>query len=187
MKNRRLSLLVFLLVIPMLTGCASILNNGGTKKDDAPDSDNTNPTTQFDYKINDPDFSATQRASQDEVTYEDLFNLNNKVEIIIDVDREEMQKINDDNVYTGNKFDSIKPETYHLAKKFTLTLHNGNKTFTWELDNVGIKQKGNTSREPILLDNGDIRTQNHFKISFDETFTDPARYSSSFIASHGNE
>ena len=171
----------------MLTGCASILNNGGTKKDDAPDSDNTNPTTQFDYKINDPDFSATQRASQDEVTYEDLFNLNNKVEIIIDVDREEMQKINDDNVYTGNKFDSIKPETYHLAKKFTLTLHNGNKTFTWELDNVGIKQKGNTSREPILLDNGDIRTQNHFKISFDETFTDPARYSSSFIASHGNE
>ena len=70
----------------------------------------------------------------DEVTYEDLFNLNNKVEITIDVDKAEMQKINDDNVYAG-QFDSIKPETYHLAKKFTLVLHNGNKEFKWELEN----------------------------------------------------
>ena len=38
--------------------------------------------------------------------YEDLFNLNNKVEITIDVDLSEMQKIQDDNVYGGD-YDSI--------------------------------------------------------------------------------
>ena len=122
----------------------------------------------------------------DGVTFDDLFNLNNRVEIRIDVDKSEMQKINDDNVYGGD-FDSIKPETYHLAKKFTLILHNGNKEFKWELENVGIRQKGNTSRKPIFKENGDIYNKNHFKISFDETFKDKNMYDDAFISAHGNK
>ena len=167
--SRRPLLITFLslLFVPSLAGCDLLANQssnvpheevpfdgsgsgaseGGGQK---PGGEETPPTTDPDkYKIDAPDFSFAQRNSIEEVTFDDLFNLHNKVEITIDVDRSEMEKINDDNVYGGD-FDSIKPETYHLAKKFTLVLHNGEKEFKWELENVGIRQKGNTSRRPIF-------------------------------------
>ena len=186
MKKHALPYLLCLLTIPLMTGCMNFNKTDNTNNNTNNNDNNNSGTPAPTFKIENPDFSFVQRNSIDEVTYEDLFNLNNKVEITIDVDKSEMQKINDDNVYAGD-FDSIKPETYHLAKKFTLVLHNGSKEFKWELENVGIKQKGNTSRKPIFLDNGDISNKNHFKISFDETFTDTARYDSAFINAHGNE
>ena len=138
------------------------------------------------YEIADPDLTERIIPNKESVTYEDLFDLHNRVEITIDVDREEMQKINDDNIYAG-QFDSIKPETYHLAKKFTLCLTNAGNTYTWELENVGIRQKGNTSRKPIFEPNGKLYNKNHFKISFDETFDDTAKYDADFIEEHGND
>ena len=148
-----------ILLIPMLVGCSFLDNNGGKNKEGEPSGEGQQGGDKdtFSYKITDPDFSFTQRQNIEDVTYEDLFNLNNKVEIQIKVDKSEMQKINEDNVYGGD-FDSIKPETYHLAKEFKLTLHNGSKEFTWTLENVGIKQKGNTSRKPIFDDAGHLLT-----------------------------
>ena len=202
MSRRPLITILSLLFVPSLAGCDLLANlssnvsheevpsdgsgsegsEGGGQK---PGQEETPPTTDsYNYKISAPDFSFAQRNSIEEVTFDDLFNLHNKVEITIDVDRSEMQKISDDNVYGGD-FDSIKPETYHLAKKFTLVLHNGDKDFKWELENVGIRQKGNTSRKPIFKD-GEIYNKNHFKISFDETFTDTAMYDAEFIEQYGN-
>ena len=182
MRKRTYPLMFSLFMIPLLVGCnfVNASNNSNTNND------TSSFTPSMTYTINDPDYSFTQRNSIDEVTFDDLFNLNNRVEIIIDVNKEEMQKINDDNVYGGD-FDNIKPETYHLAEKFTLVLHNGDKDFKWELPNVGIRQKGNTSRKPIFDENGDIYNKNHFKISFDETFNDPDMYDSAFIAQYGNK
>lgn len=200
MKNKIFSLLVSAFLLPLLVGCnfAPQSNNNkgntddssGDKSDGSSGSDDSGgqsdqPSSDV-FKIKDPDTSFVQRNSKEEVTYEDLFNLNNKVEITIDVDKSEMQKINDDNVYGGD-FDTIKPETYRLAKKFTLKLTNGSNTFTWELENVGIRQKGNTSRRPIFTDGGDINNRNHFKISFDETFSDKDMYDADFIAAHKNK
>lgn len=199
MSKFKPTLLLSLLTLPALVGCdllnALPTNNKPTEEqqpqegggNDAGTDPGTDPETVKDlFKIKSPEFGFTQRNTIEEVTFHDLFNLNNKVEITLDVDREEMQKINDDNVYGGD-FDSIKPETYHLAKKFTLVLHNGDKDFTWEFENVGIRQKGNTSRKPIFRDNGDIYNKNHFKISFDETFRDTSMYDEAFISEHGNK
>ena len=199
MRKPSLSILMTLLIAPFLIGCEFIhinINNSDSSglinseaiSSDLPsfDSNNSSYKPSFNYQINEPNFSFSQRSDINEVTFDDLFNLNNKVEIIIDVDKKEMQKINDDNVYGGD-FDSIKPETYHLAKKFTLNLYNANQKYTWELDNVGIRQKGNTSRKPIFNDNGEISNKNHFKISFDETFDDTEMYDSDFIAQYGNK
>ena len=195
----RLSLLFSLLMVPVLTGCGETIviidnrHNSSSINENISDSDissNTDSGSIYTpskiYKIDEPSFSFVQSNNIEEVTFDDLFNLNNKVEISIDVDKSEMQKINDDNVYGGD-FDNIKPETYHLAKKFTLSLYNGDKKFTWTLDNVGIRQKGNTSRKPIFDNNGDISNKNHFKISFDETFTDTNMYDSEFITKYGNK
>ena len=201
MKKNVFCLLNLFLVSLLLSGCALIgpsesLDQSGetsfssnlpsaSSPESSPTSSSSDPEIeQSIYQVKDPEYGFIQRTSKEEVTYEDLFNLHNKVEIQIDVDREELQKINDETNYGG--FASNKPETYHLAKKFTLTLHNGDNEFVWEVENVGIRQKGNTSRKPIFWSNGEVRNQNHFKISFDETFTDPEMYSPSFIAEHGN-
>ena len=191
MIKHRFSLLLSLIMIPALTGCGIIYIGSGsniTSSNESFDSSSSEsiyiPPNM--YKIEEPNFSFVKRNNIEEVTFDDLFNLHNRVEIIIDVDKSEMQKINDDNVYGGD-FDSIKPETYHLAKKFTLNLYNGDNKFTWELPNVGLRQKGNTSRKPIFDNNGDISNKNHFKISFDETFRDTNMYDSEFIAKYGNK
>lgn len=185
MRKRKLSLLVSFLMVAALSGCFSKGNENNNNNNSGGDNGNSGTPSEK-FHIADPDTTFVQRNSKEEVIYDDLFNLNNKVEITIDVDKSEMQKINDDNVYGGD-FDSIKPETYHLAKKFTLKLTNGSKEFTWELENVGIRQKGNTSRKPIFRDNGDIYNKNHFKISFDETFSDKDMYDADFIAAHKNK
>ena len=191
MKKMKLALMVSALLFPLLTGC-TLLDGGGNNNsnNDNDNKENTPPdgdpgNSSFSYKISDPVYDFVQRQSKEEVTYEDLFNLNNKVEITIDVDLSEMQKIQDDNVYGGD-YDSIKPETYHLAKSFYLKLTNGSKVFEWTLENVGIRQKGNTSRKQIIQ-NGEIYNKNHFKISFDETFSDKEMYDADFIAAHKNK
>lgn len=198
MSKRKLITFLSLLFIPSLAGCDVLEeiipsesdqnSNGDSSQKEGEEGgkgDNTPEPESSSYKIKAPDFSFKQRNNIEEVTFDDLFDLHNKVEITIDVDKSEMQKINDDNIY-GNDFGNIKPETYHLAKKFTLVLHNGDKDFKWEFENVGIRQKGNTSRKPIFTEDGEIYNKNHFKISLDETFTDTAMYDSSFIETYGN-
>ena len=186
MKKHRLFTCLSLLLIPGLIGCDTPTSNEPAKEGESDPGSGVDPATpESKFEIKNPDFRFTQRNSIEEVTFDDLFNLNNKVEITIDVTREEMQKINDDNIYGGD-FSGIKPETYHLADKFTLVMHNGENEFKWELENVGIRQKGNTSRKPIFRDNGDIYNKNHFKVSFDETFLDTEMYDASFKEAHGN-
>ncbi len=129
-----------------------------------------------------PDFSAPApiRASKDDVIFEDLFDLHNHLSVSIDIDKEELEKIQEDNE-RGHK-----PEVYRYAKKVTISLVNGDNTFVWELEDVGIRQKGNLSRDRIFYGDN-LNTNNHYKLSFDETFTDPEMYDADFIALHGDE
>ena len=129
----------------------------------------------LDYKeieIEKPNFDVPKRNTKDEVTYSDLFNLGNLVSISIEMEDSELNKLQMD--YESFKETHYKPEIYRHCKKVTITLKNYDHTFTWEFLDVGIRQKGNTSRAPILS-NGKIASLNHFKLSFDETF-DGAEY-----------
>ena len=105
MKKRRLPFIITTFVAFTLTACDFLNpkkndNNPSSGGSNNPSSDEGQPSEK--YHIADPDTSFVQRNSKEEVTYDDLFNLNNKVEITIDVDNSEMQKINDDNVYGGD-------------------------------------------------------------------------------------
>ena len=126
----------------------------------------------LDYKeieIEKPNFDVPKRNTKDEVTYSDLFNLGNQVSISIEMEDSELNKLQKD--YESFVETKYKPEIYRHCKKVTITLKNYDHTFTWEFLDVGIRQKGNTSRGPILYD-GKIASLNHFKLSFDETFDD---------------
>ena len=127
-----------------------------------------------------PDFSTRKINSKEEVAFEDLFNLGNKVSIEINVSDKELQKLQND-YETG-----YKSEIYHIADSVKISLTNYGKTFTWEFDQVGIRQKGNTSRKDIFRD-GKIVNLNHFKLSFDETFDNKDEYGSEALDWTGKE
>lgn len=127
------------------------------------------------YAFDAPDFSCARRNAKEEFEFADLFNLQNHVSIQVEISDEELNELQK-NYLTGYKC-----ETYRLADKVTIQLTNYGNTFTWEFDNVGIRQKGNTSRQNILIDDS-INPENHFKLSFDETFDDPELYTPEFIA-----
>lgn len=120
------------------------------------------------YEIKEPSFETRKIKSIEEVTYMDLFNLGNIVTIKIDISDEELSKLQEDYKKT------YKSAIYrHCDVK--ITLKNYDKEFEWYFNDVGIRQKGNTSRFPMFEDN-EIKYQNHYKLSFDETFDDEKAY-----------
>ncbi len=184
MKTKHFWLSLLLISPLLLSGCdvfsaSSVFNNqsgntlSGSSNKDAPQSG-------YLYSITKPNLKEVIRNNQNEVTYEDLFNIHNKIDIEISVSREEMEKIAQDNEL-GDK-----PDMYRLVDNFKLTMQNGTNTFVWEIPNVGIRQKGNTSRRDIFKD-GEINTHNHFKLKFNETFNDATIYDQTFIATYGND
>lgn len=128
----------------------------------------------FEMNLKEPDFLNRKISSKEDVKYTDLFNLGNHIKIDIQISDVELNKLQSDFESEG------KSNVYRVADKVTISLTNYENTFVWEYDNVGIRQKGNTSRLDILID-GEINTQNHFKLSFDETFDDTTLYSPEFI------
>jgi len=168
---------IFVLALSaLLTSCGTQItpddntNNNNNNNQDNDDKNNNEKLLNF----NAPNYETRKINSIDEVTSDDLFNIGNTVDISISISDEELNKLQDD-YETGYKND-----TYHVADSVTINLTNYEQTFTWNFNNVGIRQKGNTSRKDILK-NGEINTKNHFKLSFDETFDDVEKYSTSFI------
>ena len=98
--------------------------------------------------------------------YKDLFDLNNKIYIDIDIDNGELQKIEN----------SIQSDVYRLANKVTIKIVKPDETvIEASINQVGIKMKGNTSRRNFF-EAGNIYQNVHFKLSFTETFDDPNEY-----------
>ena len=126
-------------------------------------------------KLKSPDFTTREIPNKESVTYQDLFNLGNEVSISIDIEDSELRKLQEDLEYYTNTH--CKNQLYRHVKSVTITLKNFSNTYSWTFEDVGIRQKGNTSRKdywPILNSSGDIGYLNHFKLSFDETFDDDA-------------
>ncbi len=168
-------ILYILTLSALLTGCGTTItpDDDNTKNDDKNNDEDKNVNENL-LKFNAPSFETRKISSIDDVTSDDLFNIGNTVDISISISNEELNKLQSD-YETGYKND-----TYHVADSITIKLTNYEQTFTWNFSNVGIRQKGNTSRNNILVNN-EINTKNHFKLCFDETFSDTEKYTASFI------
>ena len=88
----------------------------------------------------------------------EFFNIENKVDIKVNISSSELRKIDND-YSTGNK------ETYRICDLDILYLG-----LHFHYEEVGIRQKGNTSRGAIF--DGDKINLRHYKLSFEETFDD---------------
>lgn len=158
-------------------------DNNDNNDDNLNEDNNDNTNTDNKFNLSSPNFTVREISSIDDVTMDDFFNLGNRIDIKVNVSNDELKKLQAD-YETFSKY-GHKSEIYHLASKVEISLTNYGKTFTWEFENVGIRQKGNTSRTNIFNGNDGLNL-NHYKLSFDETFNDLEMYDSSFISKYGN-
>lgn len=101
--------------------------------------------------------------------YTQLFDINNKVTITLEISDAEIQKLQADYKKYGNG----KSPIYRKADKMTVTVAGR----TYEMYEIGVRMKGNTSRCNVY-NGGDVNNRNliHLRLSFDETFDDTSYY-----------
>lgn len=108
--------------------------------------------------------------TEDEKIFDALFDLENKVAIRIDISNEELEKIQKD----FDKYDSMgnKSPIYRIADKVTITIGDA----SYEMEEVGIRIKGNTTRESVWDRRSGNLNLTHYRLSFNETFDDEVHY-----------
>ena len=107
--------------------------------------------------------------------YEDLFNVNNKISIKLDMSDLELAKLQADyDKYAGKNEGSA---AYRMADlTVTITTPDGKET-AYKVEQVGVRMKGKSySRSDFFSYEDGIYNHVHLKISFKETFDDPLIY-----------
>ncbi len=110
----------------------------------------------------------TEEKNPDEILYEKLFDINNVVKVDIDISDEELLKIQKD----YEKYGGSKSPIYRRADKVTITINDED----YVIEDVGVRMKGNTSRESFFNSSNIMYNLINFRLSFDETFDNPEYY-----------
>lgn len=110
--------------------------------------------------------------TQEEI-FEQLFDINNYIEVNIDVSDDELKQIQKDyEEYSGM---GSKSPIYRQAN-LEITIKTKVDEHTYLIEDVGIRMKGNTSRTDFYDDEYGQYNLIHFKIDFQETFDDENYY-----------
>lgn len=110
--------------------------------------------------------------TQEEI-YEQLFDINNKIEIDIDISDAELKKIQKD--YDNYSSWGSKSPIYRKAN-LNITITTSKDSYTYLIEDIGIRMKGNTSRTSFYDSSEGIYNLIHFKVDFQETFSDKEYY-----------
>ncbi len=111
---------------------------------------------------------------QGELLYEQLFDLRNQIRLDIDMTTSEIAKMQADHDAYSSR--GSKSPIYRMAN-LTVTITTPDGTITQHrIDQVGVRMKGNTSRTAFYDQGEGITDLIHLKLSFQETFDDPAYY-----------
>lgn len=145
-------------------------NAGSDQKDPADSSDSQLKPDNGDgiYDVGSEKLPYTQQQ-----IYEQLFDINNKIEIDLDMSNAELQKLQDD--YDHYRSFGSKSPIYRKAD-LTMTITTSNGSTTYRIREVGLRMKGNTSRTDFYSAQEGIYKYIHFKLDFQETFDDEAYY-----------
>lgn len=193
-------ILTFILSLCMLIGCSLTIPNSNnndssvkktpveTEEDEIPTAseEENNPTESVGTKEPTdstkpvtPNVGTTGKDYFDEIDTEDLysnlFDINNKVILKINISESEIAKIESDYQKYGSNCN-----IYRLAESVSITIKFPNGVSTVKtIEEVGIRMKGNTTRHSFY--NQGITSLIHFKLDFQETFDDSSIYSSNEI------
>ena len=109
----------------------------------------------------------------EETVYNQLFDINNKVEIDVDISDDELAKMQSD----YNRYDNMGSKSPIYRKcdlKISITSDGVKNTYI--IRNTGIRMKGNTSRTAFYDSNSGVYSLIHFKVDFTESFDDEQYY-----------
>ena len=116
------------------------------------------------YEIGDALVVGTDKLPySDEEIFEQLFDINNKIEIKIDITDEELLNIQKDYVKYAEK--GSKSPIYREASMF-ITIHTKEDALTYYIKNIGIRMKGNTSRTDFYSEADGQYNLIHFRVKF---------------------
>lgn len=108
--------------------------------------------------------------------YEELFKLENKITLKLDMTDEELAKMQAD--YEAYDLKGSKSPIYRKANLTVTITTPEHITYTYTIDEVGVRMKGNTSRTHFYSKDEGIYNIIHLKLSFKETFDDADYYGS---------
>ncbi len=95
--------------------------------------------------------------------YEQLFSLNNRIEIDIDITEEEMEKLQAD--YEKYSQMGSKSPIYREAS-MNVTIATTKDEYTYHIPNIGVRMKGNTSRTDFYSKNDGQYNLIHLRVKF---------------------
>lgn len=110
--------------------------------------------------------------TQEEI-FEQLFDINNYIEVNVDISDEELKQIQKD--YEKYSDMGSKSPIYRRAN-LEVTIKTDKDEHTYLIEDVGIRMKGNTSRTHFYDDEYGQYNLIHFKVDFQETFDDEDYY-----------
>ena len=111
--------------------------------------------------------------SEEEI-YAQLFDINNKIEIFVDISDDTLKQLQKDYEDYGS-FGSKSPIYRKADMKITIT--TAVDSYTYLIKDAGIRMKGNTSRTSFYDSKEGVYNLIHFKVDFQETFDDEEYYS----------
>lgn len=121
--------------------------------------------------------------SEEEI-YNQLFDIRNKVKIHIDIEDSELLKLQND--YETYSSRNSKSPIYRKAN-VTITITTPTSSFSYYIEETGIRMKGNTSRINFYNDSEGMYNLIHFKLNFQETFDEAEYYGESAVNWTGKE
>lgn len=125
-----------------------------------------------------PQTSNTHTPNSSEITDEQLyallFDINNKVSLQLDMDNSELAKLQAD--YEKYSAFVSKSPIYRMGNLKVTIQTPDQKTYTYQIEEVGVRMKGNTSRTDFYNEEDGIYNLIHLKIDFQETFDDEEYY-----------
>ncbi len=110
----------------------------------------------------------------EEAIFEALFNKNNHISIRLDIDDAEMLKLQKD--YESYSAWGSKSPIYRMAELYVAITDIDGNTREYIVEQVGIRMKGNTSRNDFYSEDEGMYNLVHFKLDFGETFDDEKYY-----------
>lgn len=111
---------------------------------------------------------------EETTVYQMLFDIHNKLTLRLDMSDTELAKMQAD--YEKYDQNGSKSPIYRMADLYiTITTPEG-KNYDYSIPEVGVRMKGNTSRTSFYSPETGIYNLIHLKLSFQETFDDPAYY-----------
>lgn len=166
-SKRLLSIILIIVCIGMCFACAKekpTTKENTTEKQDKEKKEDTDGIINIDEE---------KLPYTEEEIFDQLFDINNFIQINLDISNEELAKIQED--YEEYSEMGSKSPIYRKAD-LEIIIKTETDERTYLIEDVGVRMKGNTSRTDFYNEEEGQYNLIHFKIDFQETFDDKDYY-----------